>query len=257
MANNIVISGICGDPQTKMELEDGKEKEKENCKTKVLAFMRQKLAMEVKDEEVVVAHRTGKVGKNLKPRPIVVRCEYSLRQRIFAYTAKLKDIQNEQGDYYYVRSQLPEPLNTEKKEREMKLKQIKKQNEAIPEEEKHKRKEVYIKNNILYINKKPQRKHVNPPNLQEVFNCDRDTEIKINKVVFSHTTEVVDKRSRFAGHAARIQNTSEIIAAYKKIKLLYPESDHIMLAYVMRDFTGAHDNGEHGAGSKNATNYVG
>ena len=248
MANNIVITGICEDV-SESQHEGQVWQQKENCKEKVLKFLREKLEMEVQDSEVAVAHRPGKQYNN-KPRAMIVCCELSLRERIFGFTKNLKDQVNENGDSYYVRQQLPEPLHIAKKEREDHLKSIRKANEQIPEEEKHKRVEAHTRNNMLYINKIPQKKYITPPMVHDIFCCDRDTIGRMEKINFSHSMEVTDKGSRFIGHAARVKNSKDVAAAYRKIRLLYPESDHIMVTYSSRSYTGYHDDGEHGAGTK-------
>ena len=195
MANNIVISGLCGD-------QIGQDGEKENCKEKVLLFLRNVMKMEVEDNEVVIAHRSGGIPKNNKPRAMIVRCAMSLRERIFKFTRNLKDITNDIGEQYYVNVQLPEPLATEKRECENRLRSIKKANSLIPDEQEHQRTAVHIKNNMLYINKVPQKKHVLPPTVQEMFNCDKETKAKMEKITFAHTSSIIDKKSIFNGHAA-------------------------------------------------------
>ena len=131
MANNVVISGICG--ETKVPEAEGEVKQRENCKKKVLNFFRDIMKMDTEEDEVLVAHRIGKPG-GAKPRLMVVRCSQNLRDRIFKFTSNLKDVQNSSGDPYFVNVQLPEPRATEKKEREERMKAIKKSNAQIPEE---------------------------------------------------------------------------------------------------------------------------
>ena len=65
-----------------------------------------------------------------------------------------------------------------------------------------------------------------------------------------HTNLIKEKGSIFRGHAFKAKSSSEICLAYSKLKLLYPESDHIMIAYVIKSYSGHHDNGEHGASAK-------
>ena len=85
MANNIVISGITGDSE-----------KKEDCKSKVVQFMRTQLKIDdLLDQEVEVAHHAkGKLGP--KPRQMIVRCHFKLRDRLFYYTKHLKRITNSQ-----------------------------------------------------------------------------------------------------------------------------------------------------------------
>ena len=83
------------------------------------------MLMEVKDSEVVVAHRLGQkmVGRL---RSMVIRCNFSLHDRVFHFVKNLKDKKNDEGQYYYVRQQLPEPMLTQRKERNERITQIKK-----------------------------------------------------------------------------------------------------------------------------------
>ena len=90
------------------------------------------MLMDVNEDEVLVAHRMGvKDQKNPKPRLIVVRCAQKLIDRVFQYTSNLKGKKNGWDEFFYVKKQLPEPLSTEKKEREEIMK-TKKSNAEIP-----------------------------------------------------------------------------------------------------------------------------
>ena len=180
----------------------------------------------------------------------IVRCKQKLRNCVFKYTSNLKDLRNSSGDAYYVNAQLPEPLQTAKREREAKMRAIKKANEQLPEDQKHRRTPVYIKNNTLFVNKVAQKQHVQPPTVQEIFNCDLDCTDRMDRIDFVHSTAILDKKSTFTGHAARVKSSKDVNAAYTKICRLYPESDHIILAYAVKNYTGSHDHGEHSAGSR-------
>ena len=248
MANNVIITGI---PESStVHGQDTQEVvPKENCKEKVLMFMRGKMKMEVTNDKVEVAHRTGKPMLN-KPRQIVVRCKQSLRDRIFKFTVNLKDELNEKGEPYYVRSQLPEPLATLKREREEWFRSIKKSNAQIPDSEKHRRVPVHIKNNTLFIKNVPQKQHIFPPSVKDIFNIDPEMRDRMNQIQLVHSDAISEKSSHFVGHAARVKNSKDVNAAYKKVRLLYPESDHIILVYAVKNYTGHHDHGEFAAGSR-------
>ena len=238
MANNVIISGLTG------------EDAKEDCKAKVLEFLRGKLLMTVEDNEIKVAHRLGGPPKSDKPRLMVIRCGLGLRNRIFTFTKNLKGITNAQGDYYMVRPQLPEPLHSEKMDREDQLRSIKKANEAIPEDQKERRTAVSIKNRVLYVNKIPQKQHIKAPTVQEMFNISKNDQKKLEDIKFSSTEAIVDKASSFRGHALRVTNSTEIRLAYKKLRLLYPESNHVVMAYSVKTYVGFDDHGEFGAGKR-------
>ena len=205
--------------------------------------------MTVSEDEVIVAHRIGS-RTTRRSQPMLVRCGQELRDQIFKFTHNLKGIKNKEADYYYVNQQLLEPRATEKRERDEKLRSIRKANEQIPEEQKHKRVSAHIKNNMLYVNNIPQKKHIYPPTVQDVFNCDRETRDRINGIKFVHTGMISNKGSHFRGHATHVRNSKDVNAVYIKLHQLYPESDHLILAYSVKSYTGHHDHGEHTAGSK-------
>ena len=119
MENNITITGLGGEK---------KSKERENCKENVISFLKEKVEIDADESEIFVAHRIGqRDSKNSKPRMMLVRCKYQLKERIMKNAKNLKDKTNEQGDYYYINKQLPDQLAEQKREIR---KQIKTQQEA-------------------------------------------------------------------------------------------------------------------------------
>ena len=165
MANNIIITGIMGDSE-----------QEQDCKAKVLDFMRTHLKIEdLQDHEVEVAHRSkGKIGP--KPRVMIVRCQHSLRDRIFNFTKNLKSATNSQGDPYFVSKQLLEPLLTEKREHDQRIKEVHRSNSQLPEDQKHKKIDIQVSNNVLYLNKIPQKKHISPQQLKAYLIWTQETE---------------------------------------------------------------------------------
>ena len=137
-----------------------------------------------------------------------------------------------------------------KRERDEKIKAIRKENAKVPEEQKDKRINIQVRNKTLYLNNIPQRQHVHPPTVQNIFETDLQMIDKMNNIELVHTTEVVEKGSRFCGHAARVNSTADVKAVYRKMRLLFPESDHIVMSYKVKSYTGHADNGEYGAGRR-------
>ena len=225
------------------------EASKEESKTVALNFLRIKMNMTLDDEEVEVAHRLGS-KVSTKPRPMVIRCKPSLRDRIFNYTKNLKDLKNDQDDYFSVKPQLPEPLQTERKEREERIKEVKKANAQIPDEEAEKRIKIEVKNKTLYLNGVAQKVHIKPPTVQDVFEMSSKEQQKAEEINFAISTAEEERESVFRAAAVRVKNSTEIRIAYKKVKHLFPESDNVILAYVLKDHTGWSDDYEHGAGKK-------
>ena len=234
MANNVIIYGLCPDtPEQDLE-------------QLVYDFMTSKLQMELKPDEIEIAHRLGnKVG--VKPRPMVVKCKSSLWKRVFGFMKNLKDLKNSLNDSFFVKPQLPEPLLTQKMEREDTLRRIKRANKLVSSEQQV---PVEIKNKTLYVNKIPQKHHVFPPTVQEMYDIDVEMQNKIDSLEYVLSDKEEEKSSIFRAMALRVRNTQEVRLAYKKAKQLFPESDHIVLGYVLKTYTGYHNNGEHGAGKK-------
>ena len=233
MSNNLLVSGILG------------ESDKENCKLKILEFFRGKLDLTMEDKEVEVAHCIGKKGS--KPRIIVTRCSINLKQKVLKALHLLKDVKNDLGDYYQIRTQLPEPYLSEKIACENRLKEIRKANNLIPEENKDSRVKAYIKNKTLFINEVPQKTHICPPTVAEVLNSSKQDLERMEKMRFSSSVLLSEKHSTFQGHAYHAKNTSDARLAYRRMKQLYPDKDHIMMVYAIKSYHGAHDDGEHGA----------
>ena len=216
------------------------------------------MQMQIEDSEVEVTHRMGVKSEAAgKARPMVVRCVTALRQRIFNFTKNLKEVRNQAGDAYYIRPQLPESLQVKKKERDDRLRQIRQSNAQLSQNEQHKKIEAYVKNKTLYVNKVPQKQHIfpppPPPTVQEIFNTDIETKQKMENIELFHSMTVREKQSSFTGHIARVKNSSEIRLAYRKMRLHYPECDHIMMDNIVKSFTGHHDHGEYGTGAKIVT----
>ena len=72
----------------------------------------------------------------------------------------------------------------------------------------------------------------------------------IEHIPMVHAEATTEKHSTFRGHAVHAKSTKEVRMAYQKLRLLYPESDHIMLAYNVKGHTGHHDHREYGASRK-------
>ena len=130
-----------------------------------------------------------------------MRCSQALRDTVFKFTSNLKGITNTEGEFYYVSQQLPELLSSQKREKEERLRTIRKANKLIPEDEKERRVDVKIQNNTLYINKVPQKQHIYPPTVQDVLNLPVPEQEKINDITFQHSEVISDKGSNFKGHA--------------------------------------------------------
>ena len=232
MANNVLITGLIGNTK------------EENCKEKVYTFFTQQLKMDLQQDDIIVAHRLGKKVPG-KLRQMVVCCTHQLRKNIFANTKNLKDITNANGDYYNVKPQYPEPIATVRREQQEMITAIKKANSQEVEHEK--KTQFELKSRILYVDGKARKQHIFPPTMKDIFNIDVATQNKMEKLVIKDAPPIEEKHSVFTGYALAVNNVTEIKLAYKRIKQLSPEADHIMMAYNIKNYSGYHDAGEHGA----------
>ena len=205
MSNNVLIHGITPDPNSR----------EEDCKSVVVNFLQNKLQMEIKEEEIIVAHRMGK-KISAKPRTMVVRCDQGLRNRIFNYTKNLKDLKNDSDDPYFNNPQLPEPLASEKRQGDDRLWSIRRQNAKIPEEQKDTRVKAEIHNRVLYVNNVPQITHIHPPTVQDIFEIDQKQQQKIDSIQYVYTEPQGEKNSSFCAIAMRVTSAAEVRLGYKK-----------------------------------------
>ena len=171
-----------------------------------------------------------------------------LRSTIFQYTKNLKDITNKDGKAYIIQPQIPEPKATQRKEMRQKVQEIKKLNATVDDPNCHTKAE--IKKGSLYINGRLEKKHIHPPTVSEMFNIDKSTQAKLDKIKPIDSTTIYEKSSEFTAFAIRSNTSAEVKLAYKKIKQISPEADHVMMAYTFKQHSGYHDNSEHGAGKR-------
>ena len=234
MANNIVISGLTGDA------------DEEDCKQKSTDFIQGQLRMEVSADEIQVAHRLGEKFRG-KDRPMVVKVAPKTRGEIFKYTKNLKGQTNDKNEYFFVDPQLPDELAAQRRVLNAKIKEIKKKNESLSTEHKIK---YQVKNKQLVINNSVQLQKISPPDVAEMINLtDEDLDI-LDKVAMKRAEPITDKKSVFTGYAKTVNNLNDVRLAYRKVKLLHPEADHVIMAYVVPEEEGSCDDGEHFAGLK-------
>ena len=181
----MVISGVEGDEPS------------ERCVETVTKFFKQKMKMEIYDDEVITAYRLGaKVGKRY--RPIIDWLKSSHRSRIFNYTQHLRGLKNDLNEFYYVNQQLPEQYAAEKKEIQHQLKKIKDKNKTLPADQQINAK---IKNGTLLIDNVPQSKAVKVPPLSEVMSISSQEHEKMDQM---------QVESQFVGYAVKVSSLTEI-----------------------------------------------
>ena len=160
---------------------------------------------------------------------MVVKCKDSLKKRVFQYTKNLKGKTNELDKSYYVEQQQPKEWNAEWKDLNAAIGKIKDQNSKIQESEN--KIQYHVKKRQLYMNNELQRKRILPPQFSDMVKM---TEIEKAEVVALPIMEEVlqeEKGNIFRARACKVTSLSDIRKYYLKMKLLYPEADHIIAAY--------------------------
>ena len=234
MASNIIIDGIV----------ESNEENEGNCQTQVMSFLQQQLEMDVESNEVVKAHRLGEKAFG-RPRPIVVQCQNSLRKRVFGYTKNLKDKFNPNNKKYFVDPQQPEEWSAERKEINSAIYRAKEKvagtNQTV---------NFAVKKRQLYINNQLQKKQVASPKVENLLALTMEERKRILERDMTDETLMTEKGNQFIGRAARVNSLEEVRGAYAKMKLLYPDAEHIVMAFKWAGSEGCCDDGENFVGDK-------
>ena len=89
-----------------------------------------------------------------------------------------------------------------------------------------------------------------PPTIMEMANITDQMQEKLDKINFFQSISITDCNSTFTGYCTKVRNSAEVKQAYLKVKQIAPEADHLMMAYMVKQYSGYHDAGEHGAAKK-------
>ena len=210
------------------------------------------MEIDVEDSEIHVAYRLGqlkkpgKVSSSEKPRNMLIRATFPLKERIFENIKNIKDKTNDKGEKFYINKQLPELWIEKNRLAREKMKQIKEQIAHLPVNERPK---LEIKDKTVLQDGVPIKEHLPCVKTQEMFPEDREI-AKMDKINLIPANPRSEKGSEFLAYAAKVDNIVEVRRAYIKLKRLYPSADHISAAYKYHNLTGYQDDGEVGAGHK-------
>ena len=236
MEKNITISNLEGDC--------GKD---EKVKENVLEFLRTTLEIDAEEHEIFVAHRTGKHKDDQKrPRLIVARLKYELKERIFENIKNLKGKTNSKNAKYYINKQLPDSIIEQKRKIKQQIQAQKAKDKHLPIQQ---RSDIEVKHSVVLIDGTPAKDPMPPIEIDDMY-PDKAEKEKQNKVKLIAADPRSEGNSDFFAYAARTHQLHEVRRAYKKVRLLHPRADHVIAAYSVRNYRGYQDDGEHGAGVK-------
>ena len=236
MEQNLTISNVTGDI--------GK---KEDTTTTVLEFLHNTLEIDAGSEEVLVSHRMGKYSdQQTRPRTMIIRCTYPLKERIMANLKNLKDKRNSQDKPYYVNKQLPEQII----EQNRWIKQtIKAKKELEKTWDKDDRTKIQVINKKLYFDGELVKDKLPAPQPKDLFPDEAEKEKQEKIKLFCSDVDQQDGSS-FQAYAIKTGNTYDVSRTYAKIRSLHPSATHIVAAANLKSGTMFQDDGEHGAGHK-------
>ena len=235
MEKNITISGLEGDSA------------KENCKEKVVTFLKEKVEIDAELAEIFVAHRIDKkVNENGKPRLMLVRLNMDLKQRIFKNIRNLKDKTNSRDELYYINKQLPEQLVEQNREIKELIKQQKSKDSQLNPRD---RSTIEVINKKVYVDGEPIQKDIPQLEINDLF-PDKVEKDKQDKIRFTSSDTITEEGSSFTAMAIKTGQIHEVCRAYRRLYRLNPAATHIIAAYNLRSHRGYQEDNEFAAGHK-------
>ena len=231
MENNVTISGIL----------EGDKKGKENCLEKVTKFLRECVEIDVAEEEILVAHRIGKLNiKAKKPRLVVVRCMPRLKERILQNSKNLKDKTNADGDSYYINKQLPEKMQMQNLEIRKTIKAQKDKEDGYATKDKT---NIEVRSKTVYFNGEPARQALPPPTPMDLF-PDATEKDKWDKIKLASSDLESVQNSDFQAYAFKTNQILEVKRVYAKVRQLHPAATHVIGVFSAKGKEAIQDDGE-------------
>ena len=102
----------------------------------------------------------------------------------------------------------------------------------------------------MFINHIPHCPYIPVPKVQDIFETPSQEQKKVDNLKLSYSSVEEEKGSVFRAVAVCIKAFTKVKLSYRKVKHLFPESDHVMMAHVLKANIGWQDNGEYSAGCK-------
>lgn len=235
MKKNLIISGL--------EEPEGAETQ-EMLLDKIHDFFVDKLKV---DEIIPMKsfHRFG-TPDGSSYRPIVIKlANFEHKGLLLSQGPKLKNITNDKGKKYFIREQLPDKLNEERKYYQHWVQENKHQKGPKPE--------MKIFKNKLRINNQPYKRKVTPPSGADILRLDEDELISIKQCKVIKGDFKLEQGSEFVSYAAKVRSPEDMRQVYRKLRIKYADATHISSAYRLHPPNGpfnqeATDDGEYGMG---------
>lgn len=165
------------------------------------------------------------------------------------HVAELKGLSNEKtGQKYFIGEQIPEGVTEIRKQTNARAKMLKDKNEKKPKDQRQK---ITVINDKILVDGD---KEIQPPQSSDLLFLTKSKQEEVDdiqaKIIEAEPERI--KNSEFIALAVKVHSVEQVNLAYLAVAQRYPEADHIVLGYAMKEQgqlkSGSCDDREFGAG---------
>ena len=207
MRKSFVFSGLNCQPK------------KDVCLNELYNFFSEEMKLEIQIDDLFFLNK----GKS---SPVVATTS-TIQEKIsiMSNASSLKDLRNNRGQSYYINDYLPPGMN-ERKRRHL---DIIKGNNDLGED----KLQMIRRGGSLTIEGQPYVKRVHVPTVKEIVALTTEDFNTILDTKLTEGVKVPFKDDYFHGYTMATNNFEEVQKAYTKLKILFPNSKHIVCAYML------------------------
>ena len=227
MQNNLIFGGI-------------RVSDEESVLDAVKRFISTIMNITPKNYDIYDAEQLGKgysrivKGREMNfPPTVKVKCSEYFASKIMSNARVLSGKTDEvEGFKYYVKRSKPEAQRALYDKYAEDVKGYRQQNaSATTEADKVK---YYFTPTHLIVDDEPVEDKVNPPTFTDMINIDFPTLHEMDRMEYYSSMPKVIRRSTFQAYGFHIASIDEISLAYKKIRYMHKNADHVVAAYRLR-----------------------
>ena len=109
---------------------------------------------------------------------------------------------------------------------------------------------IKVKDNLLYVNNQIQQEVIQPLQLTDILQMDIEDRDDLEQVSLTKGESLTEKGNELVSYAVKTHSLSEARKAYRRVRQLHPDADHIVCAYKIVGYEGCCDDREHMMGLK-------
>ena len=198
--------------------------------------------------KVVNAFRQG--VKGARERNVVIKLEHAEQKfTVLKYAKNLKGKTNPKKQLIFVK----EDLDPEAAERRNYLQMLRKENNALDEEDEKKLTQLKIYKDNIIANNEPVVKHIHSPQVADMLRMTDEEIQEVRAVKVVAAEEHTEKGSEYYTYVQKVKTSKEVQKGLLKIRLKHGDATHVSVGYRLDGATGpyrqeGHDDKEYGAG---------